>query len=179
MSRIGGYIETYTGQAFYPLDPRPEEINIEDIAHALSLVCRYNGHVRRFYSVAEHSVLLAVTVPVQHRTAALLHDASEAYLCDLPRPIKRNVTGYVEAEDVLMRAIAAKFGFAYPLPDIVKQHDTRILLDERAFLMPATGRDWDLGCEPLGVTPRCWSPEQAEAAFLETFYTLGEQVRRQ
>lgn len=175
--RTGDWIQTFSGRQFWPLDPRPEEIHIEDIAHALSNVCRFNGHVRQFYSVAEHSVFLALCTPVEHRVAALLHDASEAYLCDLPRPVKRCVVGYAEAEDRLMQCIAEKFGFTLPLPEIVKLNDNRILLDEREQFMHPTDHDWDLGCDPLGVTLRGWLPRDAEAAFLETWWTLGEKVR--
>jgi hypothetical protein len=176
--RHGDWIETFTGKAVYPLDPQPEDICIEDIAHALSNTCRFNGHVRRFYSVAEHSVFVALSVPVEHRLAALLHDASEAYACDLPRPIKRCVTGYAEAEHRLMECIFAKFGLTLPLPECVKAADNRILLDERVQFMPASDRDWNLDCEPLGVQLRGWTPQEAEMAFLETFWTLGEAVRR-
>jgi hypothetical protein len=177
-ARTGAWIETFTGRQFWPLDPHVDDICIEDIAHALSNTCRFNGHVRQFYSVAEHSVFVALTVPVEHRLAALLHDASEAYACDLPRPIKRCVTGYAEAEHRLMECIFEKFGLTLPLPEIVKLHDNRILLDERVQFMPASDRDWNLGVEPLGVQLRGWLPQDAEAAFLETFYTLGQEVRR-
>lgn len=172
------WIETFTGRQFYPLDPNPEDICIEDIAHALSNICRFNGHVKQFYSVAEHSVFVALCSPVKHRVAALLHDASEAYLCDLPRPVKLNVIGYAEAEHRLMECIARKFGFGMPLPEIVKLNDNRILLDEREQFMPPSDRDWELGVEPLGVNLRGWLPRDAEAAFLETWFTLGGRVHR-
>ncbi len=176
--RTGDFIQTFTGKRFYPLDPRPDEVHIEDIAHALSNICRFNGHVKRFYSVAEHSVFVALCTPIEHRVAALLHDASEAYLCDLPRPIKLNVTGYHEAESRVMDVIAEKFGFALPLAAPVKLADNRILLTERETFMERTDDDWQLGCEPLPVQLRGWAPQDAEAAFLQTFYDLGERVRR-
>lgn len=172
------WIETFTGKAIHPLEPKAEDICIEDIAHALSNICRFNGHTSQFYSVAEHSVFVMLNVPIQHRVAALLHDATEAYLCDLPRPIKHNVTGYAEAEHRLMECIAAKFGFTLPLPEIVKEIDTRILFDERDQFMPPTDRDWGFDAEPLGVTLRGWAPAEAEAAFLQCWYTLGVGGRR-
>lgn len=176
--RKGDFIQTFGGHQFWPLDPRPDEIHIEDIAHALSNVCRFNGHVRQFYSVAEHSVFVALCTPVEHRVAALLHDASEAYMCDLPRPIKRCVTGYEEAEARVMAVIAEKFSFTLPLPEIVKLNDNRILFDEREQFMAPTDHDWNLECDPLGVNLRGWRPEDAEAAFLEVFWGLGEKVHR-
>ena len=87
--RVGDWIQTMSGVIFYPLDPRPEEIRIEDIAHALSHQCRFAGHCREFYSVAEHSVRVSRELPQEFMLWGLLHDASEAYLVDLPRPIKR------------------------------------------------------------------------------------------
>ena len=108
MTRYGGWIETYTGIAFYPLDPRVSEINIDDIAHSLSLKTRFNGHCDQFYSVADHSIRVANKVhfldefakftTLEERNAlcrrALLHDAAEAYLCDIPAPIKPHIKGF-------------------------------------------------------------------------------------
>lgn len=176
--RVGDFLQTFTGKHFYPLDPRADEVHIEDIAHALSNICRFNGHVKRFYSVAEHSVFVALCTPLEHRVAALLHDASEAYLCDLPRPVKLNVVGYHEAESRVMDCIAERFGFALPLPEIVKRSDNSILLDERETFMAPTDDDWKLGVEPLGVQLRGWAPQDAEAAFLQVFYDLGCVVHR-
>lgn len=176
--RIGDYIQTFTGKRFYPLDPRADEVHIEDIAHALSNICRFNGHVKRFYSVAEHSVFVALCTPIEHRLRALLHDASEAYLCDLPRPIKRSVTGYAEAEASVMAVVCERFGVSVDEAPIIKLNDNRILLTERETFMERTDDDWQLGCEPLPVQLRGWAPADAEAAFLQTFYDLGERVRR-
>lgn len=175
--RKGDFIQTYSGRKFWPLDPQPDEVHIEDIAHALSNICRFNGHVRQFYSVAEHSVFVALNTPIEHRLAALLHDATEAYLCDLPRPVKHCVVGYAEAEHRVWLAVAQRFGLSEELPGIVKVNDNRILLDEREQFMHPTKDDWGLNCKPLGANLRGWLPREAEAAFLETFWTLGEQVR--
>src|SRR5438128_12538670 len=83
----GDWMQTYTGRAFYPLDPRLDDICIEDIAHALSMLCRYGGQCQEFYSVAEHSVLMSYAVNPQHALWALLHDATESYMGDLIRPL--------------------------------------------------------------------------------------------
>jgi hypothetical protein len=182
MNPADAWLQTFSGKQIFPLDPKPDQICIEDIAHALSQICRFNGHTHSFYSVAEHSVFVALNVPVEHRVAALLHDASEAYLCDLPRPVKYNVVGYAEAEQRLMQAIADKFGFKLPLADCIKAADNRILLNEREQMLRPSDLEWggfdDL--EPLpGVQLRGWLPRAAEAAFLEVFYTLNEPVRVQ
>jgi 5'-deoxynucleotidase YfbR-like HD superfamily hydrolase len=115
--------------------PTQHMICIEDIAHSLSHQCRFNGHLPTFYSVAHHSILTAERVDPEHKLAALLHDASEAYLCDIPRPIKPHLTNYKEIEDKLMQVIAEKFGFGYPLHSDVKQADEYMLIWEWHDLM--------------------------------------------
>lgn len=120
-------IRTFTGQYVNPLNPDPDTICIDDIAHALSQICRFGGHLPYFYSVADHSLAVSYSLPAEHVLAGLLHDASEAYLCDIPSPVKRMITGYAEAEDRLMKVIAEKFGFPWPLPEVIKAEDRRQL----------------------------------------------------
>src|SRR4051812_44303587 len=105
----GGLIQTYSGKQFFPMRPIGGDIDIEDIAHALSNQCRFSGHCQRFYSVAEHSLRVAELVTPQHKLWALLHDASEAYLVDLPTPIKRTLEEYRNAENRVMKAICRAF----------------------------------------------------------------------
>src|ERR1035437_1784040 len=105
----GDWMQVYSGARFYPLDPRPDEIDAADIAHALSLLCRYGGHVDRFYSVAEHCVLMSRAVAPENALAALLHDATEAYVVDVPRPLKRCLRDYAPIEAAVWRAIASRF----------------------------------------------------------------------
>jgi len=139
MSRIGDWIQTFSGVEFYPLDPRPDEIRIEDIAHALSMQCRYSGHVRRFYSVAEHSIRVADMCHPDHALWGLLHDASEAYLVDLPGPLKHHSDIgrlYREAEEKLMKAVCERFGLAWPVPEPVARVDKAMLWFEARDLMP-------------------------------------------
>ncbi|MEZ2132441.1 MULTISPECIES: hypothetical protein [unclassified Sinorhizobium] len=171
--RRGEYIETYTGRAFFPMDPRPEEVFIGDIAHALSLQCRFAGHCHRFYSVAEHCVLLARHLRwegVDVALYALLHDASETYLVDVPRPVKPYLPGYIEAEAKVMAAVAARFGLPPEMPAVVHDADNRIIADE---LVNMTPMEWHGRYDkPLGVSLRYWSPETAEEEFLETFKAL-------
>lgn len=162
----GDWIQTATGGQFWPIDPRPSEIAIEDIAHALSMLCRFGGHCRRFYSVAEHSVLLARAVAPEHRAWALLHDASEAYLVDVPRPLKPFLTGYAEAESRIMTAVCSRFGLAPEMPAEVKAADRAILTDEARQNMAPPPARWSTDTQPLGVRLRFWSPPQAKAEFL-------------
>lgn len=170
--RYGDWIQTYTGKQFFPLDARPEEIDIVDIAHALSMSCRYTGHCTHFYSVAEHSVRVSLFVPEELALEALLHDASEAYLTDIPRPIKPFLPQYKEFEANLENIIAQKFGTGFPMDPRVKEVDTRILADERKQLMAPCAVDWDLP-EPLGIVDVMgWSPEQSKIYFLDRFYEL-------
>jgi len=111
---MADFITTYTGIHFYPTDPDPEAINIEDIAHALSLLCRGNGHVSTFWSVAQHCIICAREAaarewPDRLVLACLLHDASECYLSDVPRPFKAELVGYREHEDRLLDMIYTRY----------------------------------------------------------------------
>lgn len=167
------WMQTYTGKAFRPMDPRPDDVCIEDIAHALSMQCRYNGHVKRFASVAEHCVLVSRHVPARDALWGLLHDATEAYVGDMVRPLKIHMPAFREAEDRVMEAIAEKFGLNPQMPASVHEADSRILLDERAALLGEPPRQWAVdGLAPLGCTVHGWSPAEAEQAYLRRFAEL-------
>lgn len=176
--RKGDWMMLAGGRKFHPFDPRPEDIDIHDIAHALSHICRYGGHVRRFYSVAEHSVLVSRCVPNIVGLAGLLHDAAEAYLGDIPRPIKHDAAmdGWRKAEARIERAIAARFGIGWPMDGAIKKADDRIILDEWAALMPATKEFIGVSGEMLGVRIEGWSPRRAAAEFLDAFELLGGRL---
>jgi hypothetical protein len=176
MSRAGDWIQTWSGQAFWPVDPHAEDVLIEDIAHALSHLCRYSGHCLQFYSVAEHSVLLSRAVPPEDALWALLHDASEAYLVDVPRPIKPYLGGYLEAEARIMAAVCERFGLPPEMPASVKAADYAILTDERMQNMAAPPVRWSTDGEPLGVTLQLWSPVVARAEFRRRFAELTTLV---
>lgn len=171
-TRAGNCMQTATGRKFWPLDPRPNEVCIEDIAHALSMLCRFGGHCLRFYSVAEHSVLIARAAPT-HKLWALLHDAAEAYVLDMIRPVKPHIIGYIEIEARVMRAICVHFGLHLDMPLIVKTLDNRILADERNQNMVMTPDPWINTGPPLGVTLPFWSPEQARTEFLAEFENIA------
>lgn len=172
-----GWIQTFTGKRFYPLDPNPDDISIVDIAAALSKTCRFGGHTLEWYSVAEHCVHVANYALPEHKLAALLHDASEAYLVDVPRPIKPLIADYYSIEGKIERAIAERFKIEYPFPHSIKLIDNRILSDERAQVMRHTDftrGDWGNTLEPLGVTLNLWSPRAAMKAYLSHAKTYME-----
>lgn len=171
----GNWMQTYTGRQFYPLDPRPEDVDVTDIAHALSMQCRYNGHVRKFYSVAEHCVLISGLVDPEHAFWALLHDATEAYVGDMVRPLKLHMPQYRDVEDRVMLAIAERFGLDPQMPAEVKAADSRILLDERAALMGDPAGDWQVDGEPFGVRIEAWPPASAREEYLHRFAELAEK----
>lgn len=173
------WMATFTGKAFYPLAPDPEQIDIRDIAHALSMACRYGGHVKRFYSVAEHSVLISRAVPAPYALHGLLHDATEAYLGDMIRPLKKMMPEYRAAEDLLEQVIMKKFSLGRVMPPIVKEMDLRIVQDERAVLMEPTSQPWTAldGIEPIGVNAVGLSPDEAELLFLDRFRYLCPTCR--
>jgi hypothetical protein len=173
MNPRGDWIQTAHGRQFWPIDPRPNEVHLDDIAHALSMLCRFGGHCLRFYSVAEHSVLMARAAPPEYRRWALLHDASEAYLVDVPRPIKPFLLGYDESEERIMRAVAVRFNLHLGLPDVVKYLDRAILMDEQLQNMAPAPVPWSTDTAPLGVTLQFWTPEQARDEFLSTFNELA------
>jgi len=177
------WITTYSGIRFPLLEARLEHVVLEDIAHSLSMQCRYNGHCPRFYSVAEHSVLVAEWV--ERRTSnrrlaleALMHDASEAYLCDVPAPLKPLLANYREIEIQVERLVARRFNLAYPWHELAKEADKRIIVNEyKELFEPTHGpRDWDAfeGVEPLDdCNLVLFNPLEARDAFLETFHRLG------
>lgn len=172
--RKGDWMQTSQGRQFWPLDPRADEIDIRDIAGALSKLCRYGGQCLRFYSVAEHCVHVAKHAPEGLELAALMHDASEAYLSDVIRPIKSHLSNYLEIEAGLELVIAERFDLAWPMPPEVKRLDTAILADERDQAMAPPPVPWPQTTElPLGVMLQFWSPWRAEEEFLRAFHGYG------
>ncbi len=176
--RRGDFMQTYSARQFCPLDARRDEVHIEDIAHSLSLQCRYAGHCQKFYSVAEHSVLIANWI-WWHGSAAdalvgLLHDATEAYLVDMPRPVKRSLPDYQRHEAALWKVIASRFCLPEDMPAVVHEADNRIIADEMVNMRPMA---WHAKHDdPLGVELQFWSPAEAEDAFLNTYVMLQNMV---
>jgi uncharacterized protein len=165
----GPVIQTSSGDYVSLLFPHEWTPRIDDIAHALSNLCRFTGHTRRFYSVGEHSCRVADLMPPELRLAGLLHDASEAYLGDMSRPLKHHPffgEAYRDVERALQGRIDDLFGVTTDLPD-VHAADLVLLATEKRDLMPP-GPDWKLleGIEPLEATILPWSPDFAKASFL-------------
>lgn len=168
----GPYIQTYTGKYFYSEDPRPEEIDIQDIAHALSQVCRFAGHCPHFYSVAEHSVLVSELVDPRDALWGLLHDASEAYLPDVPRPFKGSLTNFKEIENRILKAIIESFGLTWPMPDSVHYVDNHVVAAE-ANMLWRRQLEWTRHFDPMpDAYVHSWPPGMAKNKFLSRFEEL-------
>lgn len=170
-----GVIQTHSGGHIDVVHPTPEQINVNDILTALSRQPRFAGHSIRFLSVAEHCVHVAAKAPDHLKLTALMHDASEAYLVDIPRPIKPLLTNYYEIEDGLMSAIAKKFGFLWPMPDEIKALDNAHLATERDqnILTPDPVIWGNRLPPPLDIELQYWSPEKAADKFAVAFYCYG------
>jgi 5'-deoxynucleotidase YfbR-like HD superfamily hydrolase len=157
------------------LDPRPEEVHLEDIAHALSHLCRFGGHTKKFYSVAQHCVLASEGMPMpEFKAWALMHDATEAYCGDLIKPIKNlpKAQWYKVLEKGIMRAICKRFGLGYPEPEAVVYMDLVMLATERRDLLPEM--EWGLELpEPKTRLIIPWSSERAKKEFLKAAQALG------
>ena len=166
------YIVTYSGKKFFFDRPTPESICIEDIAHALSQLCRWTGHSKRFYSVAEHSFRVSVECP-KHPLRALLHDASEAYIADISRPLKVLIGPlYRPIEERIENAIYARFGLKEATVaemEEVKRIDNVVLATEARDLM-GFSEEWMP--KPLTKTIQPMGPLYAEMMFLERFKEL-------
>ena len=190
------FIITYTGQEFYPFFPRPEDVDINDIAHSLSGKCRWNGHCRYPYLVGSHSIQVARRIKdaggnEMEQLAGLLHDGSEAYFADVPTPIKKHIPDIISLEDGLQRAIELRFG----LPKMIIDSDIVAAADRAALLYEARTLQnrpplWALDTTPIpfdGITavesaePTLDSPlmalqatsEKIHKMFLDMFFQLG------
>ena len=179
----GPYLQTVSGRWVNPFDPDPDQLDAGDIARALANQCRFGGHCRSFYSVAQHSVIVSELVEqrggdVEDAFAALMHDATEAYLGDMPHPIKhRSPLGaaFKEAEGHLESVLAERFNIK---PDVaeIKRVDRALLATERRAL---SGENWHWpeldGVEPLDLALEAWPPDEAARAFLARFEALSSR----
>jgi hypothetical protein len=170
----GEWFCTVSGRKVHVLDPMPEDILIEDIAHSLSHVCRFGGHVAQFYSVAQHSVGVSRNVPKVHARAALLHDAAEAYIGDVIRPLKQCLPDYMAIERLWERVIVERFELDMSQAAVgsIKLADVRMLLTERRDVAPREWQDhtWkqdEEGFRPYPGRIRPLSTEAARALFLD------------
>ncbi len=176
MNRLD-FIETFTGRRFRPLSPEIGDIVLEDIAHALSHQCRFSGHTREFYSVAEHCVRVSELLEQWHCSRltqlwGLMHDASEAYLVDIPSPLKAapEFAAYRDAELRLMVAVCRRFGLPIEPPPRVPEADAALLATEARDLMPFLPEHWrGLTMPPLEEVIVPWRPSTAKEAFIQRF----------
>jgi len=177
----GPYLQTVSGRWVNPFDPDPEQLDPGDIARALANQCRFGGHSRAFYSVAQHSVIVSRLVEerggdAEDVFAALMHDASEAYLGDMPHPLKhRSPLGaaFKEAEQHLEDAIRARFGIRADVPEIKRADRALLATERRAF--SAESWHWPEleGVEPLDLELEAWPPDRAAEEFAARFAELA------
>lgn len=172
----GFYIRTYTGVKFHWDTIETNDYRVDDIAHALSLNCRWTGHVRKFYSVAQHCCLASYEAPPGQELAALFHDASEAYVHDTPSPLKwyladHDFTAFSDLEKRVDKAIYEAFRLPWPRDPAIKKIDLRLLATESRDLMPP-GEERTHMIEPFPWHIEPWGPDKAERKFLERYHQL-------
>jgi 5'-deoxynucleotidase YfbR-like HD superfamily hydrolase len=182
VSRSGDWILTATGARWYLTDPDPDDVDLHDIAHALSNICRFGGHTRKFYSVAEHSlrVFKAMKEAGCGPTLCLwglLHDAPEAYLGDVVRPLKYSMPIYRAWEGQTEAVIWHGLKIPLPTPEgwrVVKMFDDVLLMTERRDIMFQNGHEWSCKAEPLQELIEPWESSVAKNVFIATFETYFE-----
>jgi hypothetical protein len=174
------WIPTFSGRAFDVVDPSSRDISIRDIAHSLSMQCRFGGHCRRFYSLAEHGLLLSRTVDRKLALCALLHESAHAYIQEVIIPLRPLLAGYQELTSRVWAMVAKRFRLPLVLPAAIRQADFRLLATEIEYLLLPTPKPWLQGVNPftleelgvqhtkqLGLLPR-----EARQLFLERFAEL-------
>jgi hypothetical protein len=187
-SRKGGSIQTYTGLIFYPLDPRIEEIEVDDVAHALSNKARFTGHTRRFYSTGEHSVrvsrhLASTGASLMEQYVGLHHDDTDAYLPDVPTPLKvlPEFKWFRDLEKHMQSLCFQRFGCVVEDYSVIKNSDIVLLLTEKRDLMPKKNSNWNHKYtqspipEPYHIDP--WEPAFAEQMYLELHQALFNAIK--
>jgi len=169
------WIQTYTGKQFFLDEITAEQIDIKDIAHALSLICRYTGHCAEFYSVAQHSILVSQQLPDELKLDGLMHDAAEAYIGDISTPLKSLLPEYRKLEGKIFMAIADKFKLRLPEPHDVILFDRCLCATEVKKLMKKQVKPWAIDInkmyiKDLDIIP--YSSWTAEFIFLNLFDEL-------
>lgn len=174
------WILTASGRHFNYLDPRADDIDILDIAQGLANECRYAGHTRAFYSVAQHAWLASQIVPRVCALEALLHDATEAYCKDIPRPLKELLPDYRQIEARVDGAIRSRFSLPLSMSEDVHRADLILLATERRDLMPSDTTPWAIleGVEALPRRIIAMQPARAQAMFIKRYVELTIESRR-
>jgi hypothetical protein len=192
---LDSFCATYTGKRFYFNNPQPEMICLQDIAHALSQQCRFGGHSKHFYSVAEHSVLVSYYVPTPYAADALLHDAAEAYCGDARTPFKKLLAvktisavdacpvlmSYTMFERQVLEMIFEKYGLFWPLNPVIERADNELFIAEYLNLISGDLPEHLSGVPPLklvGQTISCHLPSVAKQKFLARAEALGIGVKK-
>ena len=167
-------ILTSSGRYFNLLEPRAEDVCIAEIAHALSHICRFTGHVHTFYSVAEHRFHASFIVPPEYALQALLHDAAEAYIGDVASPLKRLLPDYKAIEERVEAAVLQHFGLPEQLHPCVKEADLVMLATEQRDLLPAHSDEWAVlkDIKPLTGRIHPWPAQVARQYFLVRYRHL-------
>lgn len=171
-------ILTVDGNYFDFRDPWSGPIKIRTIAHALSHICRFTGHTRKFYSVAQHSVMVSYIVPQEHALAGLLHDATEAFVGDVSAPLKHLLPDYRAIEKRVETAVLIRFGLSPELPKCVKHADLVMLATEQRDIMNCRrGDEWSVlsGIRPLNRKIRPWPIWWARLMFVFRYWQLTRQ----
>jgi hypothetical protein len=175
----GFHVGTASGRPYWPLDPRPEDIHVPDLPVQLSRICRFNGamdpKVSGIYSVAQHLVLAYTVAPTEFKLEALLHDAHEAYIHDIVKPLKLMLPDYQEIEEVNERAMREKFGLPKKISPEVKEIDRQLYATEVRDLVakPQKGLDWGKLPAPYPFTIYPWTPQRARNAMIAVMKEQG------
>jgi len=183
MSYVDNFVQTFSGKKFSLFHPDPESIDLHDIAHALSMQCRFNGHTKRFLSVAEHSWWVSHLVKPEYALTALMHDAGEAYISDIPKPFKLTLGYYIELiEQQVLDALGDKLGFDSTLSSEIKDADVEMLVYEREQALHPSKLVWSPYIESfvpylakargIEVELNFWTPEYAKNMFLARYAEL-------
>lgn len=172
----GPTIMLQSGVWFDILDPGSCAFTIEDIAHGLAHTCRYAGQCRDFYSVAEHSLHVS-NVCGEGKLEALLHDAAEAFIGDVTRPLKQLLPEYKRIEKAVERAVVERFGLMMPAPAEIKEADLRVLAAEQAQIMAPSTSEWaqTSGVYPAPIRVEFMPPKAAKRAFLKRYVELATE----
>lgn len=172
-----GWIQSKSGRKVSFTAPATSMFEIEDIAHSLSMMCRFNGHGLRYYSVAEHSVHVSHEINPSLSLVGLLHDAAEAYIGDVPAPLKRHLPDYQKYETAMEAEIAKFFSISADefRCDELKRADIQLLADEKAVLMVGEPEPWPIAAPPPKNPSRikAWDQQRAKRKFLERFNELA------